>query len=190
MNVIDQTSRHASEEARLAAALLRQTLLARATELARAGRYAEAMRLLSEAPEDGVCLDLLARIYAQQGNLIEAESCWVEAARLAPGRDAYRAELARIADLRSRSTPRLRLLPGLIVLAIAALGVVLASLIVRREPREPRAEIAAPAPKPLSTSASDSPPNIQIAIPGVSLKQERRPELHPQSDCDAAHQQP
>jgi len=168
VNVIDQTSRPASDEARLAAALLRQTLLARATELARAGRYAEARGLLSEAPEDGACLDLLARIHAQQGNLSEAEACWIEAARLAPGRDAYRAELARIASLQNRSAPRSRLLlPGLIVLAIAAVGI---ALFVPIAKREPNAKIAVSVARPQTTSASDGPPDVRIAVPGVSLK--------------------
>ncbi|MGH9768169.1 MAG: OmpA family protein, partial [Blastocatellia bacterium] len=177
---IDQAPRQTSEEVRMAAVLLRQALLAKATELARAGRYAEAERLLSEAPDDGArapaTLDLLARIHAQQGNLREAEACWGEAARLAPEHNAYRAGLARIARLQSRSVRRSRILPGLIGLVMVAVGIVLFSLIVKRESHEPGAETAIPTPKPETTSARAGPPNVQmdvrIAIPGVTLKPE------------------
>jgi type VI secretion system protein ImpK len=69
-----------------------QIRFARATELARAGRYAEAESLLSpngqpaEMPRD---LDLLARMAAQQGRYADARRFWEAALKIEPENNAY-----------------------------------------------------------------------------------------------------
>jgi flagellar motor protein MotB len=61
----------------------RVTSLARAAQLSRQGRYAEAHRVLDELGGhnsiDPDLLDLLARIHAQQGELAAADECWARA---------------------------------------------------------------------------------------------------------------
>src|SRR5438105_13854934 len=69
-------------------ALTVQVSLARATDLARAGKYDEAETVLAgavgESGSHPAALDLLARIRAQQGRLIEAQALWGQASRLDP----------------------------------------------------------------------------------------------------------
>jgi flagellar motor protein MotB len=103
--------------------LVKQIALAKATELARTGRYSEAEKLLTETSrrEDltPAILDLLARIRTQQGRLSEAESFWTEATRLDPTNEAYKAGLRRIAKMQRRPvwiTSILNLIVGLIIL--------------------------------------------------------------------------
>ena len=97
-----------------------------ATELARSGRYADAEQLAVEVVGRGyalpTALDLLARIYAQQGRYLEAESCWQKALSLSPGNQQYRWGLDTI--LRERGYPpslrflRVVLLTGLVILVL------------------------------------------------------------------------
>jgi type VI secretion system protein ImpK len=79
--------------------ILNQLLIAKATSLAREGRYAEAENLLDPESSNPVVLDLLARIKAQEGRLNEAEDLWRKALELDPGNDACRAVLKRISSL-------------------------------------------------------------------------------------------
>lgn len=105
-----------------------QVVIAQATELARGGRYAAAEGLLQTLPEaeaPPVVWDLRARIYAQQGQLTEAEGQWLEARRRDPHNAAYAAGLAEIA--RRRHPLRLHWLwPSLGMLALAGLVIWLA----------------------------------------------------------------
>ncbi len=81
--------------------LIRQLVLAQATDLARAGRYTEAEKLLAEnttwtqetMPE---VLDLRARICAQQGRFREAHIFWSRALQLDPTNEAYVTCLLRL----------------------------------------------------------------------------------------------
>lgn len=71
-----------------AAALLRQVTLSQAAHLAREGSYSAAEELLSgllsaDAP-DAATLDLLARVRAQQGALLDAASLWRKVQQLDP----------------------------------------------------------------------------------------------------------
>ena len=81
-------------------------ILAKATDLARRGRYAAAEKILRQNSGDGAAhpqvLDLLARIRAQQGRFAEAQAFWKEAARLKPEETAYRDYLRRIAEIQKR----------------------------------------------------------------------------------------
>lgn len=92
--------------------LLLQLELAQATELARAGRYAEAETVLTDllnARELPAALDLQARIHAQQGRLSKARECWKRALQLDPGNDAYAAGLLRLKSSQGSSdTPFLQ----------------------------------------------------------------------------------
>lgn len=68
-----------------------------ATRAARKGHFQEAEMLLASLPVDGslgaATLDLKARVYAQQGRLVEAQLCWMEAVRQSPGNEVYRRSL-------------------------------------------------------------------------------------------------
>jgi flagellar motor protein MotB len=90
-----------------ARSLLDQLTLARATELARAGRYAEAEKILSadadETKHAPAALDLLAKMRAQQGHLAEAEKLWTRASQLEPSNNAYPIALRRAAALQQGS---------------------------------------------------------------------------------------
>jgi hypothetical protein len=74
--------------------------LARATELARLGRYGDAESLLSglskEPPIKYAVLDLQARIRAQLGDLVEARCLWNELLREQPRHAEARAAVARL----------------------------------------------------------------------------------------------
>ncbi len=72
-----------------------------AVNLARSGRYAEASATLQAALAAGDCaaidaLDLQARIYAQQGRYLDAESCWLKAKNLNGANPAYDQALSRL----------------------------------------------------------------------------------------------
>jgi tetratricopeptide (TPR) repeat protein len=103
-------------------AILAQVTLARAAELARAGRYGQAEALLLEVTQGPnvtpSSLDLLARIHAQQGRLLEAQSSWRRAAQLDPSNDAYHAGLRRIARIQRRPIWLGTLSPVLVGLAL------------------------------------------------------------------------
>ncbi|MGC7096792.1 OmpA family protein [Amycolatopsis lurida] len=96
--------------------------IAHATLLARNGEYAEAERVLGELggrdSTDPAVLDLLARIHAQRGELLDADQCWALALRLdadhLPARDGRK----RIKALATRR-PR----PGRVVLVVALAAV-------------------------------------------------------------------
>lgn len=94
-----QRERHASKKVSLED-LLKQLVLDQATDLARAGRYTEAERLLAENAHDQeimpAALDLHARICAQQGRYREAHVFWTRALQLDPTNEAYIAGLLRL----------------------------------------------------------------------------------------------
>lgn len=75
-----------------------ELMLAQATLWARAGRYADAERLLTELLDRQVptALDLQARIYAQRGQFREAHDCWKKALQLDPANEAYVAGIQRL----------------------------------------------------------------------------------------------
>ena len=94
--------------------------------LARKGRYADATRLLGQARDAGECseteaLDLQARIYAQQGLYLYAESCWRKAQSLDRSNPAYAEALDRLRRARQpmgRFFQVLALFGGLAVLLL------------------------------------------------------------------------
>ena len=67
---------------------------ARASELARAKEYDEAVAVLAtngRLPIDPNELNLLAKIAAQRGRYLEAEKLWEDAIKLAPDNEAFKA---------------------------------------------------------------------------------------------------
>jgi flagellar motor protein MotB len=112
-----------------------QAVLAKASELARSGRWEQAEDLLRQWPSEGpvpnAALDLLARIRAQQGRLFEAEALWTQASAADPGNERYKAALRRIARTRQSAGQRMPLailalslgiLVGAVTVAFAARG--------------------------------------------------------------------
>jgi flagellar motor protein MotB len=110
-----------------ARSLLDQLTLARATELARAGRYAEAEEILSTGGDETdyapAALDLLARMRAQQGHFAEAEKLWTRAAKLEPSNAAYPSALRRAAAASQQRSRRLAILIPLVACVIAGASV-------------------------------------------------------------------
>lgn len=125
------------EHAAGAASMLRHTLFARAALLAREGKRDAAAALLGEA-DDPAGLDLLARVRAQQGALLEAERLWQGVLRIDPGHPGAIAALARLHRSRRRGPGAAALL--LTIGVVAALGV--AALLYQAAQRQ-AAEIAA-----------------------------------------------
>ena len=83
-------------------------LFREANQLARSGYYEDAEILINQAlPRSGALrsalLDLLARVYAQQGRYFDAESCWRAALKLAPGSQPITEGLRAIARERHTS---------------------------------------------------------------------------------------
>lgn len=117
--------------ARTAQLTLHETALANARTLARQGRYAEAQQLLDQEWGDdeasAACLDLRARIHAQQGQLDEADACWAQAERLRPDEKEFTAGRRRIARLRTSRRVRAVAVarPLALTLALAFVAVLL-----------------------------------------------------------------
>lgn len=165
--------------------LLRQLMFARATELARAGQYRDAERILSasggEASSDAEALDLLARMRAQEGRLAEAENFWMRARQLEPDNAAYHDALRRVASTQRRSARRQIALPLAICLVLTA-SLIGAFFLWRNRPAASRQDEHAPAattvvspspvepsrePKATLTATSNSLPEMKINVAGL-----------------------
>lgn len=105
-------------------ALVSQIALAQATELARAGKYAEAERLLNEMMPgltvSAGALDLLARIRAQQGRFKEAEALWMQVLQQEPGNRQVQAALHQVRHGRMNRINRL----GVLALSLVIMGLI------------------------------------------------------------------
>jgi len=132
-----------------AGALMVQALLARATALARRGRYDSAELVLTRVPRDAPeGLDLLARIRAQQGRTRDAAALWTEALRIDPGNLRFRDCLHKAErDPWSRRT-RLLFVIAIAGLLVSAGGFGLERLAARRpqvasqHPAKPKPPVA------------------------------------------------
>ena len=102
---------------------VRQALDA-AARVARRGRLQEAETMISSLPLEGslgpATLDLKARICAQQGRLIEAQFCWMEAVRQSPGNELYRRSLQYVTRVLCPSR-----LPAVIYVVVLAMLVII-----------------------------------------------------------------
>lgn len=172
--------------------LTRELALARATDLARAGRYDDAGTLLADDPSPAA-LDLLARMHAQRGRLAEADECWARAG--AAGGSGYERERQRVAALQQRRMGTSRLLRR-IGLALLALAVLAAALLlwfrpagggtgeladlraqqdgISRQLETLESRLAAPPAAPseepdLGGLAAELPPSLQVREAGAEL---------------------
>jgi len=165
-------------------ALVSQATLAQAASLARTGQYAAAESVLKPLTdgknERPSALDLLARIYAQQGKFSEAEALWRRALEVEPNNETCLAGLKRIAKIRSRS-PWLSVLMPMGAALIAILMVLLVGFSVRREMIGLResvmrdvAQAKPEAPVIVETlPRAPSAPNITIRLGGTVVKTEQ-----------------
>ena len=112
------------------ASLTRRMLVSEAALLARKGDYSGGEALLSDllGEPDALTLDLQARIRAQQGRYHEAEALWLEASRIEPGNEAYRAALNRLATAQARP-PWIR---RVMTLGVALVAIVFLALLGSR----------------------------------------------------------
>lgn len=174
-NIINETAQNMAE-ADSAISLLGKALLPKAAELARAGKYLEAecllLHLIQEGCESPVIYDLLARIRAQQGRLLEAQSYWADASRLKPTKGCYRAALKRIEHLQTAPAWIVRLRPLLVGLSllICLILIITTAVLNLEKLKLPAAKTAtAVDPQPAATPPVKPPPHIRIDIPGVNL---------------------
>lgn len=173
--IFDETIESLSE-ADSSISLLGRALLPKAAELARSGKYLEAECLLQHLIQEGselpAVFDLLAKIRAQQGRLLEAQSYWADAIQLSSAKDFYRAALKRIERLQTGPTwiGRIRpLLMGLSILiscilifavTFPLLGKLKASAVTTEKHNKPVTTVTTPAKKP---------PLVEINIPGIRV---------------------
>jgi len=92
--------------------LMDSIIISKATELARDQRYDEAEGLLKHIIQDyepsARALDLLGKIYAQQGKILEARSAWKLALQIDPNNHDYvnamkKCESVLVPDYRGRA---------------------------------------------------------------------------------------
>lgn len=151
--------------------LIEQTSLARAADLARAGKYKEAEAVINEAMHSGkatpVLLDLLAKIHAQQGNWDQAEAAWKVAHQLDPQNEAYAASLQRVTQSRRFHPPLLWFwgIGALALIALVAVGILL--LVNSSRPATPMPIIitATPAALVMPTSTQALPTAESTSVP-------------------------
>lgn len=123
------SSRHVSKSQEAPSsvqALVSQIALAQATELARAGKYVKAERLLNEMAQDATissnALDLLARIRAQQGRFKEAETLWMQVLQREPSNRQAQAALHQVRHGRMNRVNRLGAMAvGLVIVGVISL---------------------------------------------------------------------
>lgn len=183
MAIQENPTRPASGEAGTDAplrALLLEARFAQAVNLARAGHYSEAENVLAGmAQEESAApmrLDLLARIRAQQGKLLEAEALWAQAAQVAPDNGSFRAARERTARLQNRPLRFARIFSWVAVFLILLIAA-WQSWRVSRELDSLRSlvfEIAKGSPAGAAgPAASVSLQQEQLKIAGVSLRAEQ-----------------
>ncbi|MFI6394936.1 OmpA family protein [Nonomuraea sp. NPDC050540] len=161
----------------MALSVTRELVLAQARALARSGRRAEAAELLEDLQGEPsvTVLDLLARIYAQQGDLDRADQCWAEAERLAPGGAEIAAGRRRIASMRPAARRR-RLGKGLLATcAVLVTGAVLVLLVdIRRETAAPAMPRQLTAPLTVVTTSPPEKPDVlarmRLDVPGIRVR--------------------
>ena len=94
--------------------------------LGRKGRYDEATKALQAALDAGCCseaeaFDIQARMYAQQGLYLYAETCWQRAKKSDPHNPAYDLALARLRSPQSRGSAWISLVGSCLLLILLGL---------------------------------------------------------------------
>jgi flagellar motor protein MotB len=157
--------------------LLSQAILPKVAELARAGKYQEAEGLLQHLLQEGAAIpalfELLAKILAQQGRLMEAQTYWVEALNCDRANEYYRAALKCVEHLQSHPAwtrkiggwlLRLGLVCGVILLIWAARPYFHSIKIPHLNPLQTVKKIV---PQHQTVIPSAKPPKVAVNIPGV-----------------------
>jgi type VI secretion system protein ImpK len=150
-------------------------VLARAGALAREGRYADAEDLIRSAgpySESGEALNLLAKIFAQQGRWQEAAECWTRVLGMTPGHQGAAAGLRRLHSLQARAGRRgAVLLPALGWAVAVLLAVALARAIagpMTNSATDPGDVLPRPA-APNPAADADPPLDVRLPVAGVSV---------------------
>ncbi|MBF0402799.1 OmpA family protein [Candidatus Magnetominusculus xianensis] len=177
-------------------ATVNRIMLARASAVASSGYHKEAERLIHDMPEKPhEALDLLARIYAQQGKFTEAKQLWTKALTKNANNESYQAGLRRIAKMESRSLIGMTIAPMmigvLIIICMCILGYFfvdhtnhLRALLIKEiderflsnrdyiNQQLVLSQNTKPekTPPPKDEPHEDTKPDIKIEIPGISTK--------------------
>jgi outer membrane protein OmpA-like peptidoglycan-associated protein len=170
-------------------AFARELEQSQAAETARAGNYAEAVRLLERTGDDDpATLDLLARVHAQRGDLAAAETAWRRLLAVHPTDPSATAGVRLIADItsgRRRMRPvQVRTLSVAAVVLVALAVGVLSTLDSRQNSPSATAGIVRHGPSSsvrASPTVAPDPPRAQLtglmtALAGPDV----RLELHSQ----------
>jgi hypothetical protein len=146
---------------------------AEAAELARLGDHDQAVAILTTL-DDPDSQDLLARVYAQRGDLAAADAAWRRVLTQHPGHPAALAGTRLIAEI-TAGKRRKRPLPVLAVGAGAAVAVILAGTVVLFTLPTGTTSAASPPPPPatvttvVAPSSSTPPPTPQEQPPSTQL---------------------
>ncbi|NLW48850.1 MAG: OmpA family protein [Firmicutes bacterium] len=175
VNDISNETTESFSQADSAISLLGKTLLPKAAELARAGKYLDAECLLEHLIHEGNELpeifDLMARIRAQQGRLLEAQSYWADAIQLSNTKEFYRSALKRIEHLQTGPPWMGKIRPVLVSLTMfLTLSIIIgAALPLLAKIKKPNYNHVITENK---TAPVKTPPQVTIMIPGtrVNLK--------------------
>ncbi len=156
-----------------AISLLGKAILPKAVELARIGKYPEAEVLLEhlihENPALPAVYDLMARIRAQQGRLLEAQGLWAEAIRQNSSRETYQSALKCIEHLQKFPswTRRFRPVIPVAILVVGVIIILFAVLPFLHNLKLPAVKSLPALPKKIVVSAPIEKPDIIIDIPGI-----------------------
>ena len=170
---ISNETGQAQTEADSAIGLLSRALLPKAAELARTGKYQEAESLLQHLIQEGselpAVFDLLARIRAQQGRLLEAQSYWADAIQLSSSKDLYRAPLKRIERLQTGPPWLSRIRPLILCLGLIISFILIFTMIFPYLKKFIAATSNTVTHQPPTTIAlpANKPPEVKISVPGV-----------------------
>jgi type VI secretion system protein ImpK len=135
------------------------------------GRYDDAEQVLgaNSAIDTPATLDLQARIRAQQGRLVEAQTLWSEAVRLDPNNESYRAGLQRLTSMNRRSWWGF-ISKDLVRAAVAALIVLALALAWRRSWQQERTELLTEVRTALQPAQKAGVQDTRLQVQGVSQR--------------------
>lgn len=153
----------------------RKLRLARATDMARSGRFLEAEALLrpfGEQPKDALELDLLARIAVQRWRFEEARSLWEAAIRSDPANEQYRKCIFKL-DVRKARLEAWARIAGISLTAVI-FGAILTAFVLKHRDRYSASPAPITTPAPTATPALTATPASMTTPAGALLPQERR----------------
>ncbi len=148
-----------------------------AVDLARGGRYDEAERYARNVAEHesslrAQALELLGKIYAQQGRYLDAERCWMQALSIDPSNLSIRRAIEYLRT--DREPPLLRLMGRVVFNILLVAIVVLLAFLIYDALRRYEWNSAAPrSPVPESSSDSGAPNASKINQPSQGQNRNR-----------------